>query len=327
MARNLRVEVEGGLYHLIARGNDRQNIFHSPEDHLKFLALLIKEKARSPFFLYAYCLMTNHIHLLLERQRETVGCIMQRVLGGYSRYYNRRHKHVGHVFQGRHKSILCQSDRYLGELVRYIHLNPVRARMVSLPEDYHRSSHRAYLGLEQDGLTDADPVLRHFGRTRAAAREHFSAYVAAGIGIDYPEDFDSPAEGYILGSEEFVDSTIHRIGDTPRRRSEHAKKQERRFDASVLISAVGSVFGLSGDKFCGPEKSANAVLAKEVLILIGREQGALVSELSLIAGLDTSNISRRCDAARQKLQTNKKLAYAKSQVETLYHANIAKSQT
>jgi REP element-mobilizing transposase RayT len=104
IARKFRVEVEGGLYHLIARGNDRQDIFHSPEDHLKFVALLIKEKARSPYFLYAYCLMTNHLHLLLERQQGTIGGIMKRVLGGYSRYYNRRYKHVGHVFQGRHKA-------------------------------------------------------------------------------------------------------------------------------------------------------------------------------------------------------------------------------
>jgi len=327
MARKLRVEVEGGLYHLIARGNDRQDIFHSPEDRQKFLALLIKEKVRSPFFLYAYCLMTNHIHLLLERQTDTVGNIMQRVLGGYSRYYNGRYKHVGHVFQGRHKSILCQSDRYLGELVRYIHLNPVRARMVSLPEDYAYASHRAYLGLEQDDLVDVDPVLRLFGSKRETAREYFKAYVAAGIGAEYPEDFDSPAEGYILGSAEFVDSTIHRIGDTPRRRSEHRNKRERLFNASILVASVASVFGLSEDKFCGPEKSARAVLAKEVLILIGREHGAGVTELSLIAGVDTSNVSRRCDAARQKLQTDRKLAYAKSQTEKLYLANIAESQT
>jgi hypothetical protein len=94
-----------------------------------------------------------------------------------------------------------------------------------------------------------------------------------------------------------------------------------------LVAAVGSVFGLSEDKFCGPEKSSMAVLAKEVLILIGREQGAGVNELSLIAGLDTSNVSRRSDAARQKLRTDRKLAYAKTQVEKLYLANIAESQT
>ena len=127
MARRLRVELEGGLYHLIARGNDRQDIFHAPEDRSKFLALLLKEKMRAPFFLYAYCLMTNHIHLLLERQAETVGSIMQRVLGGYSSYYNRKYRHVGHVFQGRYKAILVDREPYLLELVQYVVLNPIRA--------------------------------------------------------------------------------------------------------------------------------------------------------------------------------------------------------
>ena len=94
-----------------------------------------------------------------------------------------------------------------------------------------------------------------------------------------------------------------------------------------MISAVETVFGLSGDKFCGPEKSAKAVLAKEVLILIGRDLGAGVSELSLISGLDTSNVSRLCDVARQKLQTDRKLAYAKTRAEKLYFSNIAESQT
>jgi len=94
-----------------------------------------------------------------------------------------------------------------------------------------------------------------------------------------------------------------------------------------LISAVETVFGLSGDKFCGPEKSAKAVLAKEVLILVGRDLGAGVSELSRISGLDTSNLSRRCDVARQKLQTDRKLAYAKTRAEKLYFSNIAESQT
>ncbi|MBV9240511.1 MAG: transposase [Acidobacteria bacterium] len=104
MARKPRLELEGGLYHVITRGNDRMDVFHSAEDHAKLLSLLTRQKERSNFFLYAYCLMTNHFHLLVERQAETVGRIMHRVLTGYSQYYNRRHRHVGHVFQGRHKA-------------------------------------------------------------------------------------------------------------------------------------------------------------------------------------------------------------------------------
>lgn len=133
MARKARAEVEGGLYHVITRGNNRGQIFNSEADYKKFLSLLAVQKQRLPFFLYAFCLMTNHVHLLIERQADTIGRIMHRVLTGYSRYYNRRYRRVGHLLEGRHKSILCQSDRYLSELVRYIHLNPVRANMVAVP--------------------------------------------------------------------------------------------------------------------------------------------------------------------------------------------------
>jgi REP element-mobilizing transposase RayT len=217
MARKPRLEVEGGLYHVITRGNDRQVIFHSDQDHARFLSLLWNVKERFPFYLYAYCLMSNHLHLLLERRADTVGKIMQRLLTGYSQYYNRRHRHVGHVFQGRHKAILCQSDGYLAELVRYIHLNPVRARMVEAAENYPHSSQRAYLGFEPACAVDVDPVLRLFGRKKQTARERFRKFVAAGVGLEYPAEFDSPAEGDILGSEEFIDSTIHRIGEAGKR--------------------------------------------------------------------------------------------------------------
>ena len=218
--------------------------------------------------------MTNHVHLLIERQAETIGRIMQRVLTGYSQYYNRKYKQVGHVFQGRHKSILCQSDRYLAELVRYIHLNPVRAGMVELPEDYPYSSQRAYLGVEPEGIVDADPVLRHFGPVKKIARDRFREFIVAGIGLEYPMEFDSPAESGVLGSEEFVDSAIHRIGEVAKHGKRKLKKEDRPFDTEALIASVEAVFALSRDKFCGPGKSAKAVMAKEVFILTGRKCGS-----------------------------------------------------
>src|SRR5256885_12827932 len=111
MARKARAEVAGGLYHVITRGNNRRRIFNYPSDYEKFLSLLARQKAKLPFFLYAHCLMSNHVHLLIERQAEKVGRIMHRLLTGYSQYYNRRYSRVGHLLQGRHKAILCQSDR------------------------------------------------------------------------------------------------------------------------------------------------------------------------------------------------------------------------
>src|ERR1051325_7421859 len=181
MARKPRLDVQGGLYHLITRGNNRRTIFEAPEDYQKFVQLLEIQKSKLPFLLYAYCLMNNHVHLLVERQGHSISRVMHRLLTGYSQYYNRKYGRSGHLLQGRHKAILCQSDRYLSELVRYIHLNPVRAGMVSRPGDYAYSSHRAYLGLESTGLVDVDPVLRHFGARRDVARDRYWQFVAAGI--------------------------------------------------------------------------------------------------------------------------------------------------
>ena len=322
MARRARVEVEGGLYHLITRGNDRQDIFHSREDFIKFLSLLAKQKERAAFYLYAYCLMTNHVHLLIERRVDTVGSIMQRLLTGYSQYYNRRYKRVGHVFQGRHKSILCQSETYLGKLVRYIHLNPVRARMVAEAEDYPYSSHRAYLGLEPTGIIDVDPVLRLFGNRREIAQKYFADYVGAAHDDDGTY---SSAENDILGSDEFVDAAIHRLGGVERKGGRTVKKAGHPFDADRLIAAVETVFGMSRLDFYGPDKSTRAVMAKDVLILTGREAGASTTALSVITGLDSSSVSRRYDSALQKTQRNRKLAFAKELVAGRYYETVEES--
>src|SRR5438128_641367 len=134
MPRKPRIEIGGGLYHVITRGNNRRTIFRSQADYLRFAAILAAQKTKLPFYLYGYCLMPNHVHLLIEMQHDPLSRIMQRVLTTYSQFHNRKYKKVGHLFQGRYKSILCQSDRYLAELVRYIHLNPVRAKMVRRPE-------------------------------------------------------------------------------------------------------------------------------------------------------------------------------------------------
>ena len=321
MARRPRIEIEGGLYHIITRGVDRQDIFHSVEDHRKFLPLLSVQKEKLPFYLYAYCLMTNHIHLLLERQVDNIGRIMHRVLTGYGQYYNRRYGRVGHVLQGRHKAILCQSERYLTKLVRYIHLNPVRAKMVSLAEDYPYSSHRAYLGLEPAGPVDVDSVLRHFGSTKAKAREHYAGFMTAGIGLGHQAAFYEASRG-VLGSEEFVDSIIHRIGDHDTRAAGERRWQERQlpqFDAESLVTSVERVCEIARENFCSTDKHARIILAKETMIIAGRRLGATTTALlSRLLSISSASVSRRHDAAALKMQANDKLASIVNRVVEQY---------
>lgn len=320
MARKPRVEVEGGLYHVITRGNNRQVIFNSDDDYHKFLSLLEIQKSRLPFFLYAYCLMSNHVHLLIERQADAIGRIMHRVLTGYSQYYNRKYRTVGHLLQGRHKAILCQTDRYLSELVRYIHLNPVRAKIVGRPEQYQYSSHRSYLGTQASGIVDVDPVLRHFGGKKKLARERYRAFVAAGIKLGHRKEFYLAGEGRILGSEEFVDATIHRIGETERatKKSQKLLRDGREFNPVELIIAVENVCGVPKEEFCGPGKSSALISAKEALILVGRKAGASVKMLSELTGISSSAVCRRYDAAKSKMRRNRELSKVAEKIETHY---------
>ena len=320
MARPLRVEIEGGLYHVITRGNNRQTIFHSADDCEKFISLLSKQKYKLPYFLYAYCLMSNHVHLLIERQAAAIGRIMHRVLTGYSQYYNRRYQKVGHLLQGRHKAILCQSETYLSELVRYIHLNPVRAKMVCQPEDYEYGSHRSYIGLAPAGIVDVDPVLRHFGARREIARKEFRRFVLAGMKDGHRQEFCLADEGRMLGSDEFVESMTHRIGQSGRRVEGRDRNPKRltRFDATALFEAVEKNFGETSENICSKRKSAELMRAKEALILVGRKVGATVKELSGLVNIGISGISRRHDNARQRAQTHREFRLTTEQIEQEY---------
>jgi REP element-mobilizing transposase RayT len=294
------------LYHLITRGVDRRDIFHSPEDHKKFLALLAVQKEKLPFFLYAYCLMTNHVHLLIERMTDDVGRIMHRVLTGYTQYYNRKYRRSGHLLQGRHKAILCQADRYLGELVRYIHLNPVRAKMVRKAERYPWSSQRAYLGLEEPGVADVDPVLRLFGARKAKARENFAQFVAAGARMGQRPELYEASEGCILGGEEFVDATIHHIWERDNKSIRQRRVETEAFRPEAMIGAAESVMNVDRSLLLGQSKAAGTVRAKEALIAAARSSGANTRELSALTGLNTSNISRRYDSATRRIQEDDK---------------------
>lgn len=131
MARRPRVHFPGALYHVISRGNQRQKIYKDDPDYQRFETLLGEVIKRHALTLYAYVLMPNHFHLLLEVGRVPLSKAMQVLLYRYTRGYNQRHRKSGHLFQGRYKAILCDRDNYLMELIRYLHLNPVRAGMAS----------------------------------------------------------------------------------------------------------------------------------------------------------------------------------------------------
>lgn len=306
--RKPRLEIEGGLYHVITRGNNRQLIFGSDDDHNRFLLQLVHQKAKLPFYLYAYCLMPNHIHLLVERQEDSISRVMQRLLTAYSQYHNRKYRKSGHLLQGRYKAILCQSDQYLAELVRYIHLNPVRARMVRRAQDFRYSSHRAYMGLDESSLVDSEPLLRHFGATKKLARERFGLFVRAGMKLGHREEFYRAEEGRILGSEEWVAETRNRIGEIPRGARPQTKPRAR-LDPDALVRAAEKITGFAAEELCSGRKGRALVFVKEAMSVVGRELGMSNADLARLLGLDASVVSRRYESGKGKMEESQELRH------------------
>jgi len=295
MARKPRIEIEGRLYHVMSRGNNRRKTFRCRDDFIRFTTILSQQKLKLPFYLYAYCLMPNHVHLLIEMQEALISRIMQRLLTTYSQYHNRKYRKTGHLFQGRYKSILCQTDCYLAELVRYIHLNPVRAGIVKRPEDYEYSGHRAYLGLDKTGLVDAEAVLRHFGANKKLAVETYIRFVEARLAEKSQDQYYRASEGRLLGDEEFLSEIKHRVGE-----HKQVRKEPGHTSIEDLLSAAERSSGLSRHEFCSKSKNRKTVAVKEAIIAIGRENGIANRVLAEALGLDPSAITKRAGAAQSR---------------------------
>jgi len=152
MPRQIREKGEFGTYHIIQRGNERKNLFNCDDDKTRFLDTLKKMKEKYNFTIYAYCLMDNHIHLIINDNGNDISKIIKSINISYAYYFNKMYQRCGHLFQDRFKSELIDNDSYLLEVSRYIHNNPVKAEMVNEPSDYKWSSYNIYLGMDKDRL-------------------------------------------------------------------------------------------------------------------------------------------------------------------------------
>ncbi len=181
MPRQSRIDTTGALHHIISRGIDRRKIFEDDRDRhdfLKNLGLILEQTETACF---AWSLMSNHFHLLLRTGVAPIATVMRRLLTGHAIRYNRRHHRHGHLFQNRYKSILCQEDGYLLELVRYIHLNPLRARLVEdldQLDQYPFSGHGVIVGKHEQLWQNSERVLHHFGKRVGSARRKYREFVA-----------------------------------------------------------------------------------------------------------------------------------------------------
>ena len=205
MARPLRIEYPGAVYHVTSRGNARADIFDDSVDRQTFLLLLESVVNRFNWICHAYCLMDNHYHLLIETPDGNLSIGMRHLNGVYTQSFNRRHKRVGHVFQGRFKAVIVEKESHLLELCRYVVLNPVRAGMVSAPRKWRWSSYGATSGiLKNEPYLTTDWILGQFDRTRSEAQTKYRQFVKEGM-AEKERPWEKLKGQIILGSDAFIE--------------------------------------------------------------------------------------------------------------------------
>jgi putative transposase len=219
--RKPRLHVSGGLYHVILRGNGRQAIFFDDDDRIRWMRFLQTGLERYQDEVHAYCWMTNHVHMAIRSASRPLSELMRFTAAQYARQTNRKMGRSGHLFERRYRAILVDADNYLLALIRYIHLNPVRAGLARGPRDYPWSSHRAYLGNHSTEWLSTDWVLSQFGGSRPKSRLAYARFMASSDHWEVPEELKTGVadDERLAGDEHFVQAVANMAPVGPRKRS------------------------------------------------------------------------------------------------------------
>jgi putative transposase len=318
MARKPRIHYPGAMYHVMLRGNAGQAVFHSDDEYRHFEKILAQGLARHAIALHAYCWMKNHVHMALQVQEEPLSKLMQNLSQRYTHWFNKRHDRAGHLFQGRYKAVLVDRDAYLRELVRYIHLNPVRAGIAADPLGYPLSSHAAYAGKSRPpGWLSIDQGLAQFGRTEPDARAaylHFMGQTPAEDLLDQLRH-GSSTEGRILGNETFIKAAL-RYQDEP---------AQTPVAIEALVDAVARVCGVSPREMTSASRARAMAEARAIAALIGVDRcGHRLSDFARYFNRDTPAMSKQVKAVRTRLEEDRslheKIARIQDQITTIRKA-------
>lgn len=249
MARQPRIHVAGAVYHVIARGNNREAVFKESSDKQLYLQLLQHYKEKFPYQLWAYVLMDNHVHLLIRVVDDPLAKIMQGVQLTYTQYFNKKYQRVGHVFQQRYKAKMCRQDRYLLTLLRYIHYNPVKAG-ISADLNYPWSSHQYYLQAQtSSSLVDIAFVLGLFSEQAADAVQGYRAFMSQ-ANID-------PA----------LDKTVYLSVPEPKKTAADSDKVNMA-KLNVLLKSLALQTGVSVPLLCGSSRQRQVVQARRMFVYL-----------------------------------------------------------
>lgn len=319
MPRQKRLDLPGVIYHVIARGIELGKIFKGNVDREEFLNRLAAGLEKTGCRCYAWSLMPNHFHLLIRTGRTSLSDLMRKVLTGYAQYYNRRTRRRGHLFQNRYKSILCQEDAYFLELVRYIHLNPLRARLVSGLKEldkYLWTGHAALIGRRERDWQSGDEVLSWFSQQRKAAIRKYREFIREGIGMGRRDDLTGgglrrSAGGWegvkalksmkqywqgderILGDGDFVKKVLAAAGEEMERKEKILRDG---WNIDRLINRVCEIMSVNPDDLRKKGRENDVSNAKGLIAYWGyNELGIDGNKLSQLFRISRPAISKNID--------------------------------
>jgi REP element-mobilizing transposase RayT len=283
VARPLRIEYEGALYHVTSRGNEKRKVFFSRKDYEKFKEYLANAIEKFGFVLHGYVLMTNHYHLIIETPEKNLSKIMHYVNSSYTTYTNVKRKRNGHLFQGRFKAIVVDRDSYLLELSRYLHLNPVRANMAEKPEDYPYSSYGCFAASTGDKLVTTRTILEMISSNPAMAREKYISFVESAMGEEIESPFKKVYGGIILGNVNFVKGVLGKIEDDQLEKEETSNRRSLRASRlpEEVISAICTHYGIAPEEISSVGKSD---VRKICLYLLKKHTSAANREIGEVLG-------------------------------------------
>lgn len=293
MARKPRIHQTGAFFHVMLRGNNGQQIFFSDYDRCRFCHLIQLGTERFGYSVSGFCLMNNHVHLVLKMGEKHISHAIHNLAFRYSRYINYKEKMFGHLFQGRFKSILVDDTDYLLELIRYVHLNPVRANLVAQPEDYRWSGHRCYSGLDNQIWLNTDDVLRKFDSHEITARSLYVDFVRRGIGQE-PQSYlkHGSHEGRFLGTDEFFQKIISKdllLNSNPS------------YSLEKLIEIVCNVLKIPLDLIHSPRKHRVCTTARGIIAFLIKNSAHLtLKAFADYVGQDLSSLSKLADRIQCK---------------------------
>jgi putative transposase len=290
MARRPRFFAAGVLYHVIVRGNQRQKTFTSDSDYQAYIERLARYRKKYSYVVHAYCLMSNHVHLLVESSEQPLAKFMQGLQQSYSQYFNLKHRKTGHLFEGRYKAIICEKDEYLLALIRYIHLNPVRAGMVKVPDRYRHSGHHAYLQGKATEIIDPGKVLSMLGGKGAYRR-----FVHDGVGDGHKEEYYAVEDQRFLGGEGFGEKMLKK---EPRRAS-----SRRSIDTAAR--ELAKLVGIEIQALRSPDRSWAVSKARTITAyVLSRRLSYRLSEVSAYFGRDMATVATLLARLSERMQSD-----------------------